>query len=91
MDLYTAREVAGKMRVSPRTVANWLKNGMPHFKLGRTVRVSPADLELWINKNKRVSLSPLTPALVGALHGEPPTVVFSQPRCRKQKATSSFL
>lgn len=91
MDLYTTREVAGKMGVSPRTVANWLKNGMPHFKLGRTVRVSPADLELWINKNKRVELSPLTPALVEALHGGLPRAVFSQPRCRKPKATSSFL
>jgi len=41
MDAYlTPRDVSEKMKVSARTVANWLKNGMPHFKLGKTVRVS---------------------------------------------------
>lgn len=88
-DLLTAPEVAQKVRVSARTVSNWLKRGLPHFKLGRTVRVSPADLEIWINRHKRVEFSPLTPALVEVLHGEPQKVEFSVPRCRKPKAISS--
>lgn len=86
-DLLKKQDVAKKFGVSSRTVANWLKKGLPYFKLGTTVRVSPADLESWINKNKRVSLSPLTPELVEALHGGPPMAVFRQPKCRTQRAT----
>lgn len=83
-------EVAEQLGVSIRTVANWLKRGLPHFKLGTTVRVSPADLESWINKNKRVSeLSPLTPELVGVLHGGPPIAKFRQPKCRRPRETCS--
>ena len=90
-ELLTPKEVGERFKVSARTVANWLKKGLPHFKLGRTVRVSPADIDLWITKNKRTSLSPLTPELVAVLHGEPLKAVFSAPRCRKPKATSLFL
>ena len=86
MEVFTTKQVAKKFSVSTRTVANWLKQGLPHFKLGRTVRVSPEDIELWIKKNKRVELSPLTPALVEALHGGPPVVEFSVPKCRKPRA-----
>ena len=89
MELFTTNEVAGKFGVSPRTVANWLKTGLPHFKLGRTVRVSPDDIQIWIKTNKKIEVSPLTPALVAALHGGPPKAEFSVPRCRKPKVMSS--
>jgi excisionase family DNA binding protein len=91
MELLTTKKVAERFSVSPRTVANWLKRGLPHFKLGRTVRVSPEDIELWIKKNKRVELLPLTPALAEALRGGLPMVEFSVPKCRKPKGTRSFL
>lgn len=88
MKLLTTAQVAQQAGVSKRTVANWLKRGLPHFRVGQTVRVSPDDFELWINKNKRVELSPLTPALAEALLGET-EVKFSVPRCRKRKEMCS--
>lgn len=42
------REAAGVLGVSVRTVFDWRENhGLPHVRIGRTVRYPLADLQRW--------------------------------------------
>lgn len=50
---YTVSEVADILRVSRRTVFTYLKNGeLNGFKIGRTVRITPAELERFIQNRQ---------------------------------------
>ena len=44
-DLLTIKEVAGRCRVSTKTVRRWIKSGeLPAYRLGRQWRISERDL-----------------------------------------------
>jgi len=55
--LFTAAESAAILRVSLKTLNNWLKEGrLPYTKLGsggRLIRIRQKDLEDFIDKNYR--------------------------------------
>ncbi len=54
-EVYTVQEVAQKMKVSERTVRNWIeKEGLPAFPIGkRGYRVSTSDLDTWVEGRKQ--------------------------------------
>lgn len=56
----TTKECAKIAKVSERTIKTWLREGLGHSKIHRTVRIARSDLYLWLNRNKQ-SLSPSTP------------------------------
>ncbi len=57
-EVYTVQEVAQQMKVSERTVRNWVeKEGLPAFSIGkRGYRITKTDLEAWIETRKRTRL-----------------------------------
>jgi excisionase family DNA binding protein len=49
--LYTAEEVAGKLRVSRRSVYQWLSSGkLGGFKAGQSWRITDEDLNLFMKR-----------------------------------------
>lgn len=49
--LLTKREVAELLKVSPRTVDNYIARGLPTVRLSPgTVRVRASDLERWVGE-----------------------------------------
>ena len=45
---WTTREVAQRASVSTRTVQRWIESGgLPARRVGRTLRVEPAEFEAW--------------------------------------------
>lgn len=54
-EVYTVQEVAQHMKVSERTVRNWIeKEGLPAFPIGkRGYRVTRADLDTWVEARKQ--------------------------------------
>ncbi len=54
-EIYTVQEVAQQMKVSERTVRNWIeKEGLPAFPIGkRGYRVSKVDLDAWVEARKQ--------------------------------------
>ena len=52
--LMTAREAAQALAISPRKLWDLTKHGdIPHVRIGRSVRYAPADLQSWIEAQKR--------------------------------------
>jgi excisionase family DNA binding protein len=52
--LWTAEEVATLLQVSEGTVNQWVKSGrIPVVKVGRLNRFNRADIEAWLDENKR--------------------------------------
>ena len=54
-EVYTVQEVAQQMKVSERTVRNWIeKEGLPAFPIGkRGYRISKSDLDAWVEARKQ--------------------------------------
>ena len=54
-EVYTVQEVAQKMKVSERTVRNWIeKEGLPAFSIGkRGYRIAKVDLDTWVDERKQ--------------------------------------
>jgi excisionase family DNA binding protein len=54
-EIYTVQEVAQQMKVSERTVRNWIeKEGLPAFPIGkRGYRVAKVDLDTWVEARKQ--------------------------------------
>ncbi len=54
-DIYTVQEVAQQMKVSERTVRNWIeREGLPAFPIGkRGYRVAKVDLDKWVEERKQ--------------------------------------
>jgi len=54
-EIYTVQEVAQHMKVSERTVRNWIeKEGLPAFPIGkRGYRIAKADLDTWVEARKQ--------------------------------------
>ena len=52
--LLSVKEVAEFLKVNTTTVYAWAQGGrMPAIKLGRSWRFRRADLEHWLNRNRR--------------------------------------
>ncbi len=55
-EMLTVQQVAQQMKVSERTVINWIEmeDGLPAFPIGkRGYRISKSDLQAFIDKRKR--------------------------------------
>lgn len=57
MEYYTLEEVAKELRVNPRTIMRWLKNGsLKGYKLGAgktsLLRISKAEVNKFLEKHK---------------------------------------
>jgi excisionase family DNA binding protein len=61
--LLTARDVSAYLSVSTNTVLDWWERGdLPGFKLnGRAVRFRPAEIEAWLEQQRRGPTSPGVP------------------------------
>lgn len=44
------REIASHFRVSPRSINNWIRLGMPHVKIGRVLRFKIRLVEEWVRR-----------------------------------------
>ncbi len=57
-EVYTVQEVAQRLRVSERTVRNWIESGeLPAFPIGkRGYRISKADLQAFVDERKKRNL-----------------------------------
>jgi excisionase family DNA binding protein len=57
-EVYTVQEVAQNLKVSERTVRNWIESGeLPAFPIGkRGYRISKADLQAFIDERKKRNL-----------------------------------
>ena len=50
-DVYLcSKDLEQKYKVSRATIDNWKKWGMPHLKIGRSVRFDEAEVEKWIRE-----------------------------------------
>jgi excisionase family DNA binding protein len=53
--LMTPPQVARRLQVNERTVTQWLRNGhLRGFKIGKEWRVSPRDLEVFLEQSANV-------------------------------------
>jgi excisionase family DNA binding protein len=57
-EVYTVQEVAQNLKVSERTVRNWIESReLPAFPIGkRGYRISKADLQAFIDERKKRNL-----------------------------------
>ena len=57
-EVYTVQEIAQNLKVSERTVRNWIESGeLPAFPIGkRGYRISKADLQAFIDERKKRNL-----------------------------------
>jgi excisionase family DNA binding protein len=57
-EVYTVPEVAQNLKVSERTVRNWIESGeLPAFPIGKHgYRISKADLQAFIDEHKKRNL-----------------------------------
>jgi excisionase family DNA binding protein len=54
----TRPEVADLLRVHPLTIRNWIvEEGLPIVRMGRSVRISRAALDLWIEERTTRSVA----------------------------------
>lgn len=57
-DYLTVAEVASILRVTPRTVHNYLhKDDLPYIKVGKYNLIKKTDLSKWIQKQTNMNLS----------------------------------
>lgn len=50
MRYLTTEDLSEKMKVSRQTVWKWRKLGMPHIKIGRSVRFEEKEVKAWVEK-----------------------------------------
>lgn len=54
MTVLTLRQAAALLHVTPRTVYTWIRKfGLPHVRIGRTVRIPGHLLERWLEEQAR--------------------------------------
>lgn len=54
-ELYTTEEVAEMLKIHENTVVKLRKEGMPHIKVGRSIRFDANEVLNWLNEqNKEV-------------------------------------
>jgi excisionase family DNA binding protein len=53
-ELYTPEEIASRLKVTRRTVYQWLKDGhLQAMKVGKGWRISPAQLEAFAQRSSK--------------------------------------
>jgi excisionase family DNA binding protein len=52
-NMLTLSEAARLARVSPRTVTNWVRRGLPVMREGRVVRVDRQELLAWLARHRK--------------------------------------
>lgn len=45
--LLTKAQLAYEFSVTPKTVQRWIKQGAPHMRVGRVVRLRRSEVEKW--------------------------------------------
>lgn len=51
----TIEDVMERLQVSRPTVYKYFRWGLPRYKVGKSVRVSPADLEKWLSVHQCIA------------------------------------
>ncbi len=51
--MITIKEVMGIYQVSRPTVQDWMKKGLPHYKIGRLLRFKQEEVDEWIRRGKK--------------------------------------
>lgn len=46
----TLEELASYANLSVTTLRRFVKSGMPHYRMGRAIRVRPNDFDAWIDR-----------------------------------------
>jgi excisionase family DNA binding protein len=46
--LLTKAQLADEFSVTPKTVQRWIKQGAPHMRVGRVVRLRQSEVERWV-------------------------------------------
>ena len=60
VELLTVREVAKELRASRASVYQMIgRRTLPHYRLGSSIRVSPAQLETFLERNAVDRVSPV--------------------------------
>jgi excisionase family DNA binding protein len=71
-DLLTVKEVASKLRVSERTVKNWLRQGALHgLKAGKAWRIKGSELEAFLEGRAAEDLDDIAAAEAAMAEGKP--------------------
>jgi len=52
MGMKTKKEIAEILKLSIPTIDRLMKQGMPYFKIGRSVRFKDEEVLEWIHKNR---------------------------------------
>jgi excisionase family DNA binding protein len=47
----TIRQLSQYTSLHRNTLINWMKRGMPFYRIGRSVRVKRTDFDLWMRNN----------------------------------------
>jgi excisionase family DNA binding protein len=51
--MLTVKQAAKMYNIGQRTVYRLVEKGLPHTKIGKTIRINPADLELWLSEGEQ--------------------------------------
>ena len=51
----TIEDVMARLQVSRPTVYKYFRGGLPRYKVGKSVRVSPVDFEKWLSVHQRIA------------------------------------
>jgi excisionase family DNA binding protein len=47
----TIKQLARYTSLHRNTLINWMKKGMPYYRIGRSVRVKRSEFDLWMRSN----------------------------------------
>lgn len=51
--LYTIRDMCDMLKISRKTLNNWMDKGLPHYKIfGSTVRFNKQEVQTWLTEQK---------------------------------------
>lgn len=53
MQYLTTDDLSREMKVTRQTVWKWRKLGMPHIKIGRSVRFVKTDVDKWLEQYQK--------------------------------------
>jgi excisionase family DNA binding protein len=55
MQFSTVEEFAKRMRFSTRTVSEWIKKGLPIYRIGSDIRIADKEADEWLRDHFRLS------------------------------------
>jgi len=44
------RDLAAYTSISTRTVSKWIKSGMPHYRIGGSLRIKRSEFDEWVKR-----------------------------------------